>query len=233
MRVKHKQLLESYQRVQDFLAVYQPSTPAPKYAERKAELEATVARLNALLGDQSSGVKESRDDTRRQATLRRILRQKHLAPVSRIAKALLTEPEVRKALAMPDGGLSSMRLVAEATGFRNSATPYERLFVENGRPADFLAQLDAAIENLRASVLNRARSVGKHVGAGVGLKQTLVRARNCVLMLDAMVLDAFAGQDDIIAKWKVAKRVQDLPSPSVRGSTAAESEPPTTSPVAA
>lgn len=105
--------------------------------------------------------------------------------------------------------------------------PYAQLFVENGRPAGFLAQLDAAIEALRQAVLNRGRSVGKQVGARAGLGQELTRGRRCVRMLDAMVLDAFAGQADVIAKWKLAKRVQDLPGSSARatGGTADENLP--------
>src|SRR5687767_133224 len=173
MKAKHKQLLEAYLRVQDFLVANPPPVVPPKYAERRAELDAAVARLSELLGDQSAGVKESRDDTRRQATLRRALREKHLASVSRIAKALLTQPEIRKALAMPPGTLSTTKLVTEAIAFRGSAARHEQLFVENGRPADFLAQMDAAIATLRASLIGRARSVGKHVGAREGLTQQL------------------------------------------------------------
>src|SRR5688572_13363055 len=101
MLARHKQLLEAYLRVQDFLAANPPPVPPPRYAERRAELDAAVARLTTLVGDQAAGVKESRDDTRRQATLRQELRTQHLAPVSRIAKALLTTPEIRSALSMP------------------------------------------------------------------------------------------------------------------------------------
>jgi len=225
MLARHKQLVESYQRVQDFLTANPPTNPAPKYGEVRQELDDAIARLSSLLGDQSAGRRESLDDTRRQDILRRLLREKHLAPISRIAKAALgDDPVIRKALGMPNPKLPSMKLVTVAVGMRTSAAKYEPLFVESGRPANFLAQLDAAIETLRQSVLGRARSVGRHVGARAGLGQQLARARNVVRMLDAMVLDAFAGNAEVIARWNISKRVQDLPGAAVRatGGTADE-----------
>src|SRR5687767_5788092 len=174
MLARHKQLLERYERVQDFLAANVPPNPAPTYATWREELTRAVARLNALLGDAVSGRKDSRDDTKRQYVMRRVLREKHLAPIARIAKAqLASDPVVVKALSMPDSQQPTMKLVAEAIAFRGKAAEHEQVFVQAGRPQDFLARLDAAIENLRATVIGRARSVGKHVGAREGLKQTI------------------------------------------------------------
>jgi hypothetical protein len=229
MLSRHKQLLSSFERVQDFLKSNPLPTPPVKYTERVAELDATVKRLGVLLTDQSAGQRGSRDDTVRQVATRKLLRGRYLAPLSRIAKVVLPEDKtIQKAFAMPRANLATQQLIAVAKGFRDSALPYEGLFVENGRPADFLAQLDTAIESLRGTILGRARNIGRHVGAKEGLTQTLGAGRRCVQMLDAMVLDGFAGNAELIAKWRIAKRVQDVPGGGIRatGGTADENVAP-------
>lgn len=212
MQAKYKQVLESYERAQGFLAANPLPNPPVRYAEQKAELDSVVVRLHVQLGEQAAGQKESRDGTARQAALRQQLREEHLAPVARIAQALLTaDPQVRRALAMPAKKLSSMRLVAEGTGFRSSAAVHEQLFIESGRPADFLARLDLAIAALHESVQERARSVARHVGATAAVQEAVVRGRRAMRMLDAMVQDAFRGNAEVLAKWRQAKRVQVPP----------------------
>src|SRR5262249_4576101 len=156
--------------------------------------------------DQSAGFRQKQDDTREQQKLRSKLRAEHLLPISRIAKAVLpSDPTIQRALAMPMPRLASTGLAAIAQGMRKSATPYEQLFIQNGRPADFLARLDAAIATLKGSLVNRGRNVGLHVGAGEGLRDQLKNARVAVRMLDAMILDAYAGNGEVLARWRVAK----------------------------
>jgi len=208
-----KQLLESCERVLDFLVAYPPPNPPAKYAERKAELEACVARVHELASDASSGRKASRDMTERQYTLARRLRKEHLLPISRIAKALLgTDPTIQQALKMPDEGIPYARLAAEAEGMRKNAAVHEQVFVDNGRPADFLARLDAAVAELREALMVRDRTVRLHVGANKGLKPEIARARRIVAMLDAYVQDAFAGNAEVLARWRSAKRVKLSPT---------------------
>lgn len=229
MLASQKLLIGSFERVQAFLNLNPlPSAPV-KFAERRTELDSILARLNVLAAEQSAGQREARDDSRRQAKARKALRSLHLKPIARIAKGVLPQdPDIQRSLAMPETKLATGLLLAVASGIRSTAAKYEQLFVDNGRPADFLARLDAAIEAVRRSVLGRAQNVGRHVGARAGLTQELQRGRRCVHMLDAMVLDAFEGRADVIAMWKVAKRVKEPTGPSVRatGGTADENVQP-------
>src|SRR5256885_536035 len=102
---------------------------------------------------------------------------------------------------MPAANITVMRLIAEAGAFREAAAPYAEKFVRSGRPADFLARLDAAIESLRQALLGKARNVGKRVGAKAGLKDEIARGRDAIEMLDAMVTTSFAGNGEVMAKW--------------------------------
>ena len=225
MQATHKQLLERYERVLDFLAAYAPPEPPAAFTRWRDELVRAVERLNDLLGDQVTGRKDSRDDSRRQKVLRRALLQRHIAPVAQLAKAhLADDPVVVRALEMPDPAVATMKLVTEATAFRNKAAEYEQKLVDAGRPADFLTQLDAAIEALRQTVLDRARNVGKHVGARVGVQDAVRDARKVLLTIDAIVRDLFATNADTLARWKNAKRVKAVmgAGPRATGGTSDE-----------
>src|SRR5947207_15571367 len=91
---------------------------------------------------------------------------------------------------------------------RAAATPYAPGFIEAGRPEDFLEQLDAAIEALRQSVLGKARTTGKHIGAKAGIGDEIKRGRQAVDNIDTVVKAAFRGKLDILAKWQAAKRLR-------------------------
>lgn len=211
MHGRFKQLIESYQRVQDFLGANPPPQPPPAYAAQKKALDDSVARLAVLASNESAGRKESRGETQRQRAVRGVLRENHLEPISRLGKALFDNPELQKSLSMPSAKLLSTRLIAEAKGMRDTVASYAQQFVAHGRPQDFLAQLDAAIDALRQAMLRRAATRGKHVGAKKGLKQELQTTRRAVSLLDAQVRTVFRGNAELLAKWRTAKRVQLTP----------------------
>jgi hypothetical protein len=212
-----KQRFESFLRVQDFLEQNPlPQAPA-NFAVQKKELDDAIVALGSFSGDQTGGQKESRADTVRQVALRRVVRDDHMAPISKIGRALLPkDPGLQKALKLPADNIAVLRLVADALAMRESAGKYEQIFLDNGRPADFLAQLGAVTEELRQTVLRRGRNVGRHVGAKAGLTKQLTFAREAVDLLDTMVTSAFKGNAELLAKWRLAKRVKDLPGAPVK-----------------
>lgn len=224
MQARQKQVIEAYQRVQDFLAAN--PVPAPtSYGLPKQLLDQVVERLTDHTTDQVAGRRLSRGETQRQKKLRATLREQHLRPISKIAKASLSEaPGIDKALVMPAPQLSTTKLIGEAQGMRDAVASYAPLFVKNGRPEEFLTRLDAAIEELRQSQLGRARNVGRGVGAKEGLGEEIQRGRDAVEMLDAIVTTSFAGNPDVLAKWRIARRIQGLPGGGIKatGGTADE-----------
>jgi len=127
MQARQKQLLESYERVRDFMRGHVPAKPSAVFVAKVAELEAFVSRLHTLLSDQVTGRKESRDDTARTQLARRYLRERHLKPISKIAKAALgLDPTALKTLALPSFRLTNTRLLTEATGVQAAAVKYEQ-----------------------------------------------------------------------------------------------------------
>lgn len=211
MQAKQKQVFESFQRVQDFLGAH-PLSEGSSYGSPREMLDAVVAKLGGHTTEQVAGRRLSRASTQRQQALRRALREQHLIPIAAIAKATLSDaPGIEKALKLPAGNLSTTALIAEAQGIRVAIAQFEPVFVRNGRPADFLARLDAQIEELRQSLLGGARNVGRSVGAKQGMQKEIQRGRDAVRMLDAIVRTAFFGDPDVLAKWRIASRVQGVP----------------------
>jgi hypothetical protein len=211
MLARQKQAVEAYERVQDFLSA-NPAPAGTSYARPKALLDETIARLTEHRTDQVVGGRLSRAERNREQALCTALRELHLKPISKIAKATLADsPGIDKALKMPRSGISTTKLIDEAKAMIDAVRQYSPTFVANGRPEDFLARLDAAIEELRGAMLGKARNFGTKVGAKAGLEQEIKRGRSAVEMLDAIVTTVFAGDRERLAKWRIAKRVRAIP----------------------
>jgi hypothetical protein len=221
MLATQKQAIESYQRVQDFLRDHPPPESPPYLAQKKA-LDEVVASLSDHSLNQVAGKRLRRAEGPRQRTLRRVLREQHLAPIAQIARATLADaPGIDKALRMPRSNLSALKLVAEASAMRSAAAQYEPQFVEAGCPEDFLAQLDAAAEAVRQSMLGKARNLGRQVGASAGIERDIKRGRRVIDVLDTIVKSAFREDQNVLAKWRNAKRVRATTGGGSAGSDAA------------
>src|SRR5688572_27110649 len=117
MQGKQKQVIEMYQRVQDFLGASPPPSSAA-YTNQKRLLDEVVTRLSGHYQDQSAGQRLSRQETQRQAALRKQIRVEHLAPIAKIARAHKDVAGLATAMRVPGPGLSTMRLIQEAVGIR-------------------------------------------------------------------------------------------------------------------
>jgi hypothetical protein len=212
MQGRHKQLLERYERVQEFLRGHPPAAPSAAFVAKSAELGALVDRLRALFADQVIGRRASMDDVQRTALARRHLRDRHLRPISQIARgALSLNDTALRSLALPSVKLPNFKLLVASASVREAAAKHAQTLVENGRPEDFLARLDAAMERLSDAMNARASSVGLHVGARAGVVAELKRGRKLMEVLDTLVADAWEGNAEVLARWRTARRVKLLP----------------------
>jgi hypothetical protein len=229
MLTRQKQVIEALQRVQAFLALH-PPPETPGYATQKKLFDEIVASLTDNAENQVSGRRLRHAEVPRQVGLKKALREQHLAPIAQIARATLSDlPAIDKALRMPSESLSALRLVAEASAMRAAAAQYEAKFVEAGRPADFVKQLDDAIEAVRLSMIGKARYLGQQVGGSAGIERDLKRGRQSVEVLDTIVKDAFRGDKGVLAEWRSARRVRAVPGGT--NGTGSEAAPHTTAPV--
>ena len=224
MDTKQKQAIESLMRVQAFLARH-PAPPPFDYAAPKAELDSVIDELGTQALAQASGRRGAAGETQRLKRLVLVLRMHHLRPIVVIARASMrSKPGIQAALRTPRINMPVTKLLQEARAIRNVAKEYEPLFVERGRPSDFLAQLDAAIDAVKVSVSTRSQQLATSIGANAGISQEISRGKKAVAMLDSVVRVAFEQNDAVLLAWDVTKRVP-APASSQADDETAGSEP--------
>ena len=208
MKSRQRRVIEAYQRVQGFLQAH-PLSPPGDYGEPKQMLDDAVVRLTDHSREQVSGSRMRRAGRENETALRRVLREQHLRPITLIAQAQLEgSPGLEEALLMPAPTLPTIKLVAVAESFHRAVTPYESLFVRSGRPADFLAQLEAATQALQQALQSKERHLATQIGAGAGLNDEIVQGRRAIKMLEAIVRTSFPTANDVLAEWRSARRIR-------------------------
>lgn len=224
MRNREKQVIEALQRVQDFLRD-NPLPGGATYGPGQALLDEVLADLGEHRRDQTSGQRLGTEARGREGQLRDMLREVHLRPLSLMARASMRgKPGIQKALRTPKDSLSTTKLIAEAEGIRKAVAEYEAEFLALGCNAGFLAELDEAIAMLEGTLRGKAKLLGRKAGASEGLAEGVTRGGEALKLLDARVLKAFRGKPDVLARWRIARRVRALPSGGVQatGGTADE-----------
>ena len=212
MQESQKEVIQSYRRVVAFLDEHPVQAPAT-YAEPREVLAQVLTRLGDHSTAQDYGRRVSKGEKRRQRLLMVRLRNRHLRLIAKIAEGELAGlPGITEDLRMPASVLGIEKLLAAAKAMKEAAAPHQAVFVKNGCRAGFLDDLATAIRELEASIGGHAKVVGTQVGARAGITQEIRRGRLAVKMLDAIVRKEFEGDDVVLARWRTARRVKQLPS---------------------
>lgn len=217
---RQKQSLEAFVRVQAFLASHPMPGPLT-YEGPRETLDQVVRRIREHGGMQIAGRQLSQGELRHQERLIRQLVTRHIRPLVAIARTQIEpDSDVRlpRLLRMPSGKLGVTRFVQACDSMIDIAREFEATFLAHRRPADFLARFIDARDALVTSLSARAKLVGDHVGARAGLQWEMIRGRRAVEHLDALVREAFDGDEATLSEWRVARRVHLM---SVRSARAA------------
>jgi hypothetical protein len=224
MLAKQKRSIERLRRVQEFLGAHTPPE-SPGYTAQKKALDEVVTGLNEFSIDQVVGRRLGSAEVARTRALMRTLRREHLTPITEIARANLADaPGIEKALKLPKPGIAPTKLLAEANGMRTAAALYEQRFIEEGLPPDFLKQLDAAIAAITQSISGKAQNFGRQVGGREGMNKEIKRGRKVVTGLDAIVKRTFRDHSDVLAQWRLAKRLRGAAGSNGASSVGAPSD---------
>ena len=213
MYAKQKQVLESFVRVRTFLDDH-PATGWLTYRGARETLHEVLQRASAHAGTQLSGSALHRGESRHQRQLMVRMRDRHMRPIVTIARAQIEpDSDVRMpvALRLPMCRLGVTMFLHACEGMMEVAERFEEALIAHGLPSDFLARFRAAREELDRTRTRRAEHTSSHVGARVGLAVELRRGRRAVDRLDAVVRVAFEGDEGVLAVWRSAKRVRQLP----------------------
>lgn len=227
MRIRQGTVLESLRRAQQFLDANQVVLGSINPSARQA-LDASIAKLTSFAVDQDAGRTSSKGATARKRALRAVLRNKHMKPIAVIARAKLRDVPEFTSLVMPPAQITAPRLIAAAAAMAEAGTKYESVFLASGLKADFAKDLVEAAGAVKASVDERAKNRGRHIGATAGLKAEEKQGRDAIRVLDALIVPMLDRNDPLLAEWRSARHVPAKPGVPAGTSAKVTATPATT-----
>jgi hypothetical protein len=207
MKASQTRILQSFRRVQGFLDANTTGLTTATFHTQRTLLDDIVTKLTGHAIEQDASVIDHRGGTQNLAALRTALLENHMRPIAQIARALLSNVETISVLRMPVRFVSTEQLVTAAAAMKQAAAPFAEVFIEHGRPQDFIERLGAAAVAVRQVVDDRFRAQGRRVGATVGVVSELTRGRRAVQLIDAVIRPVVRNDPQLFAEWKNAKRV--------------------------
>lgn len=206
MQMQQKRTLQTFRRVRDFL---RRNAVAVRFAKLDPQLEAlsgVVDRLSAYAVEQDTRTRLARSGT---STLARQLRQLRLAfmtPVSRFGRTLApTDSALKRALTIPRKA-DAEGLIAAALGMADAAETQKGAFVAGGFADDFAAQLRQVANELKATIDDRARDIGRRNASTAGVREEIAKGRAIIALLDAMVAPVLEATPALLTEWRTLKK---------------------------
>lgn len=207
MEARHERVLRCLRRVREYLEANPPAGEPSALRAQIAVLDDVLGGIDTIALDQEAGARLTRAETRRQQRLRDLLWDKHMLPVSRVARAIFGEAGLDTALRMPYSRRKSERLVAAAGAMAEVAERHSAIFVESGRPRDFVQQLRKAAEQLAEALGARDATLRRRVQATAAITDQLRRGRRAVRVINATVEPLLADDPERKAAWDSARKV--------------------------
>lgn len=173
----------------------------------RARLDAAEARLQALVDEQTDARMQVPADAREIESLWRTLRERRMIPIGRAGKRLLAfAPGAERALTVPKKHARLEKLLAAAQRMASYVRRHARLFVDVGFPRDFLAQLRAATQAVRARVARTGSARRRYAKATAALARELAHVQRDIFILDALLANAPSDNPTLLANWRDARR---------------------------
>jgi hypothetical protein len=203
-------------------------------ASARRNFDDAVAQLAALAARQETSTIESTGATARLRAVRALLRKHHMGAVRQVARIALSDSPDLASLTVPTRNLSDQRLVSAAHGMADAAEPYASVFVENGMPVDFIAQLRSAADDVRQLGVARDQRKADVSSATASLRARDSRVRKLLKLLNALVVPRLGTDAGLVTKWQKVRAIEHqrsiVPVPATVGNAVSPegSSPPAT-----
>lgn len=202
MEKKQRSAQRRFGRVQEFLT----TNPVDGTAVKLQVLDQVVQEMTSKGEEQDASDRLARGVTARQAALRDALRNRHMAPISRIARRVFEVPEIRAKFLLPRKRDDNVAVLNSARGMAQVAEQHAAVFTQEGLPAEFLAQFRSAIDELAATLITRDQSQNRRKSSREALARLVKRGVAAIDVLDAIVTPRLESQPDLLATWDSVKR---------------------------
>lgn len=207
MQQLHQNTLDALRRVRGCLERQFAALGSLVSPDTRAELEADTAQLEVSQVEQVQAAGVSKAETANQALYRKDFYFRFMRPIRRIAKAkLATAPEL-PVLVAKSTGVTKGDFVAAAEALAAAATKYEKEFVGKGMSADFVAQMNAAVTQLKASRDSQGQAAVLSEAATKSITEAEKNARDLIVVLDSVITPAVRHNAQLLADWKASSRI--------------------------
>jgi hypothetical protein len=195
-------------RVRDFGIAHASSFPTNSLGgELFTEVTGIVETLESFASEKSSTKGESRQNTSSKAIARATLK-KMLEAIRRTARAIAVQtPGIDEKFRLPKP-FTDQNLSSSARAFAADALPLKAEFIRHEMSANFIVELQAAIEEFDRATSESNQSSEARFSAIQSLSATLRKAKKTVLQLDAIVRNKFKSDPIITAAWAQATKVE-------------------------
>ncbi|MFI5310214.1 MAG: hypothetical protein ACHQQ3_03205 [Gemmatimonadales bacterium] len=210
----------SLRRARGFLDDHAKVLAAVNRTEARRQLDAAVHSVDDAGRLQNAYARAMRGETNKQRSLERELRETHLVPIGKLARAHLKRLPGMAALAPKLKNLGGPWLVQMARAIVIAGAEFREVFTAASYPARFLEDLAAAADALDASLARRSQHRSDRVTATAGIAVAIASGRNAVAMLDPVVGRIIAGNAGLVKGWRDAKRITAVARPVRKGKAA-------------
>jgi hypothetical protein len=232
MTAAQKARLDALQRMQKYLDDHAGVLGTISKSTSRTDLDAAVAALEQFGTQQEGAQVEATSRTKLTHDAREELRLHHMQPIAMIARKKLSQTGAIQDLALPQKSVSDQTLVQKGLAMVNVAAQYSQVFIDQQMPADFIAQLQAAVDAVKQAVLAQGVARALEVNGTKGVKAQLAVTRTDVKVINALVVKQLKGQANLLAEWVSVKRVRAKPGVPT-GTTAPPAIVPNPAPVPA
>ncbi len=233
MQLTQQKVHDTAQRVQVFLDTQSAAIGTTVPAPLRAKLDAAVTQLSGAQVDQETLAKAVAAEVAKQNAIRKEVKVDFLIPIGRIVRrAFRTSPDFQ-ALIVPTGLTRKGDFLGKVTAATAAAATHAQDLIDHGMPADFIAQMQAAVAQLATSVETRGKQVGLKQQTVKTLKDSSRAVRDVVHIIDGNMRRALKKNQPLLTNWIATKRIQATVVTPLPGGdlNAAPSAVPTPAPV--
>lgn len=206
MKLAQAKTLATARRIQGFFDAHPEGLGIAVPRSLRARLDAAVDRLDAYRLEQAAAQRIARSETNNQAVYRRDVYEQFIRPVGMIARHALRDAVEYRALVMPAASPRGRRFVARARILAKAAEEHADVFVDHGMSAEFIGQLQTALEEITTSLDARVYNTCRQAGATAGLAEAHRLVLSVVGILDSVLASTLRKHPALLAGWRASKR---------------------------
>ena len=221
MHARQRKLLETFIKVDEFLTRNREVGERVVNPRARENFLECVKRMAEHMNQQDAFKRFALTSTSTKRKLRDRLIDDHMRPLAVVASAGMNDME-RKAFTIPERKQPFLDHVAAGHGMAAAAKEREEVFLAHGFPADFIAQLLAATEELNRAITMRSKAKSLRVNATAGIKAEADAALVALRVIDSQIRRAIKDDNILLTQWESVSHLTRVRSRSVRGARGAQ-----------